>query len=189
MKTLEKEYHVDWLSIAQIPQEMRLVQVPKLRVPRFNDRNFPESLSEERQMVMLYNHLSEHEPQLGNLVVLGDAKKPTAVMLAPSKAGEQTASQVRVRAFSLKGIPEDDWEKLEKDVSAARKDAVDYANLRGNALAIARTLEGRVSVHQETKLLVAVGTEPYVEMVESIVAAHRANTPPPVVNVLSPPGK
>jgi hypothetical protein len=192
MKAVEKCYQVDWLSIAHIPEEMQSIELPTLRVPRYSSYPNgigPSGLEEVRALVVLYNSLAEREPQFGTLLVEGDSKMPSAVMLVPRTAGDSTRSQVRVKAFPIQSIHRPDWKKLTKDITSAREEAADYGNIRGKGLATARLFEGKVSFHDDTKLLVAVGSEPYLEMVESIVAAHKANTFPTVENLAAPTNK
>jgi hypothetical protein len=189
MQAVDKCYQVDWLSIARIPEEMESVQLPTLRVPRYPDGRAPSGLPEVRDLVRLYNSLAGREPKFGTLLLEGDSTKPSAVMLVPSEAGDPIRSQVRVKAFPIQGIHRPDWKKLEKDIDSAREEAVNYGNIRRKGIATARLFEGQVSFHKDTGLLVAVGSEPYLEMVESIVAAHKANQSPVVENLVAPTNK
>ena len=171
IKAVEKDYQVDWLSIADIPDELRQVRVPKLRIPRTG--RGPEWQGEVCHLVPLYNELTEQNPQLGKLVVLGAPWKPSAVMLVPRSASAGAQVQLKVKAFSLTAIHPSDWKRVERDIEEARNDALGYGNRSGNGGATALAIQGTVSIHKDTKLLVAVGTEGYLEMVESVVAAHR----------------
>lgn len=189
MQAVDKCYQVDWLSIARIPEEMESVQLPTLRVPRYPGGIAPSSLNEVRDLVRLYNSLAGREPKFGTLLLEGDSTKPSAVMLVPSEAGDPIRSQVRVKAFPIQGIHRPDWKKLEKDIDSAREEAVNYGNIRRKGIATARLFEGQVSFHEDTGLLLAVGSEPYLEMVESIVAAHKANQRPVVENLVPPTNK
>jgi hypothetical protein len=189
MKAVEKCYQVDWLSIAHIPEEMQSVQLPTLRVPRYAwppPSGYPARQNELAALVSLYNSLSEREPQFGTLVVMGDPTEPSVVRLVPNNAG---GLQVRVKAFSIQRIPEQDWEKLDQDILRARSEAVEFASTIRKGSATARLLEGTVNIHPNTKLLIAVGSDPYVEMVESIVAAHQANQHPVIENLVTPTNK
>jgi hypothetical protein len=124
-------------------------------------------------LVSLYNQLGEQKPELGRLIVKGDLTKPTVVMFVPNKALTDTPPKVKVKAFSIYGINDAERAKLEDDIGRARKEAMEYASrLRGSSGP--RSLEGTVAIHNETSLLVATGTESFVDMVESIVTACQA---------------
>ena len=180
LKAVDEHYKVDWRSIAQIPDEMRYVQVPKLRIPgqahppRPGEPPRPDELT---ALVVLYHRLAERNPQLGNLVVEGDPRQPSVVMFVPEKTSATAQPQVKVKAFSLKGIPEKEWARLSKDIELTRDEGMQYEHVRQYQAGSRSkpTLDGRVSIHNDTGLLVAIGAEPYVEMVESIVAVHQEN--------------
>jgi len=189
MLAVEKCYQADWLSVAHIPEEMDSIQLPMLRVPRYGwppPSGGPSIQGELAALVSLYNSLSEREPQFGTLVVMGDLQKPSVVRLVPNKAD---GPQVRVKAFPIQRIPEQDWKKLDQDISNARNEAVDYASTIRKGSATAGLLHGTVKFHSDTKLLIAVGSDAYVEMVESIVAAHQANQHPVIENLVAPAKK
>ena len=167
MQAVEKRLGADWLSIASIPDFMERVQVPKLRY-----RGEPTTRLGAPELVGLYNRLAERSPQLGTLVVDGDGLKPSFVMLVPNQAWERERPKIKVEAFPIGGLNDSLREKLRVDIEQARREAMEYADYElRDSLAI-RSLEGTVAMHADTKLLVAIGTEPYVEMVASIIAAY-----------------
>jgi hypothetical protein len=178
IEAVEKHFKVDWLSIASIRAEMEQVQVPKLR---FTSRR---GFLPVRQLVDIYNRLAERSPQLGTLVVEGPDDKPWVVMLVPNKTLESEQPKLKVKAFTIRGLSESLREKLRRDIGLAGFQAMEYAShMRGDSVA-RRSLEGSVEIHEDTKLLVAIGPESYVDMVESIVAAYHeqvaaSNRPPP----------
>jgi hypothetical protein len=177
LDAIQRQYNVDWVSVADIPKEMADVRVPRLRINQAslmalghgNDVG-ADSLG---AVVSLYNQLGGQKPELGRLIVQGGLTKPSVVMFVPDKALTDTQPKVKVKAFSIYGINNAERAKLEEDIDRARKEAMDsISHLRGSAGQ--RSLEGTVAIHKETSLLVATGPESFVEMVESIVTACQA---------------
>ena len=175
MAAVEKQFEVDWLSIASIPTEMQQVQVPKLRLtPKPNGNVAPGMDSPVRQLVLLYNSLAEKSPQLGTLMVDGDdPRKPSAVMLVPNKATSVAQARMKTKAFPLRGIPEKDWATLADEIMQMGREATQYEAEMTGGLEASRP--GFVRVHQAAALLVVTGSESFVEMAESVVAAFQAN--------------
>jgi hypothetical protein len=172
---VEKHFNVDWRSIAEIPDQMKYaVRIPKLRVPWQQQihKDRPAEAENVTALITLYNRLAEHRPELGTLVVEGDPLKPSAVMFVPDKTSRNAQSTFKVRAFSLGRIPESDWAKLRHDIAEAYSRAMEFALQTGAALA----MQGSVSIHEDTRLIVATGSEIYVDMVGSIVEAHNASS-------------
>jgi hypothetical protein len=198
VKEAEKELHttkVDWLSIADVPRDMQLVELPKLRFNlRFylNDgrlswsrrrgtsgdwegSNVPMQVQDNlKGLIALYNRVGQEKPEVGHLVVEGDLTKPSLVMLVPDKSGMATQPQVKAKAFSLLGISEKSLGTLQADIDHSQRLAAEYSD----AIRAGRPLgRGFVSIHSSTHLLVATGSEAYVEMVASVLEAYRQNWP------------
>jgi hypothetical protein len=167
MQAVEKHFKVDWLSIASIPDFVQQPQVPKLRYTAG-----PTTAISAHQLADLYNRVSERSPELGTLVVEGDYSKPSVVMLVPNRSREREQPRIKVKAFPIWGLSDSVRDKLRADIEQARVEAIDYAVQRGGDSLAIRSLEGTVAIHSDTKLLVAIGPESYVEMVASIVAAY-----------------
>ena len=177
LDVLQQQYQVDWLSVADIPKEMADVRLPRLRINRGSlmavGHGNDVGTDALGALVSLYNQLGEQKPELGRLIVRGDLTKPTVVMFVPNKALADTQPKIKVKAFSIYGINDAERTRLEEDVGRATKEAIDYAlEMRGSSGP--RSLEGAVAIHNGTSLLVATGTEAFVDMVESIVTACQA---------------
>jgi hypothetical protein len=195
LRAAEKELHatkVDWLSIADIPEEVMVVRVPRLRFDltfmlldgRLSWTRRRASGSDEgmslilqvqdnlKNLVTLYNRLGREKPELGHLLVDGNLDKPTVVMLVPDKSAIATQPQMKVKAFSLAGIPEKSLDPLQDDIRSAQDKAEQYLRRYGRGIG-----PGFVSIHPATHLLVATGSEAYVEMVQSVVEAYRPKVP------------
>jgi hypothetical protein len=122
-------------------------------------------------LIILYNQLGEQKPDLGRLIVKGNLTNPAVVLLVPDKAATDT-SKLKVKAFSIYGINEAARDKLQIDIRNANDEAMMYAERLGGSSF--RGFQGTVAVHNDTSLLVATGTDPFIEMVESIVVATQA---------------
>jgi hypothetical protein len=96
-------------------------------------------------------------------------------MFVPQKSAARQQSEMNVKAFPLRGIPKADWKRIQEDVVQANEEAMKFDARAGAKYGTRTTILGDVSIHEDTNLLVACGTPSFVEMVESIVAAHRAN--------------
>ncbi len=175
MEAVEKQFKVDWLSIASIPAELQQVQIPKLRLTPKPKGNMALGMdSPVRQLVLLYNSLAEKSPQLGTLLVDGDdPRKPSAVMLVPNKTTSVVQARMKTMAFPLRGVPEKDWATLADEIMQMGGEATHYEAMMTGGLEASQP--GFVKVHQAAALLVVTGSESFVEMAESVVAAFQAN--------------
>jgi len=177
LDAVQRQYQVDWLSVADIPKEMADVRIPRLRINQDSLAPILRRTGGESDslgaLVSLYNQLGEQKPELGRLIVKGDPTKPSVVMFVPDKAVTDAQPKVKVKAFSIYGINDAAKAALQEDINRAKKEATEYASrLPGSSGH--RGLEGTVAIHNETSLLVATGPESFVEMVESIVTACQA---------------
>lgn len=177
LSAVQDQYKVDWLSVADIPKEMKDVHIPRLRINQDSLGPILGRAGSESgplgALVSLYNQLGEQKPELGRLIVKGDLTKPSVVMFVPDKAAADRQPKVKVKAFSIYGISDPERVKLQEDIDRAREEAMKYASrLRGSSGL--PSLEGTVAIHNDTSLLVATGPESFVEMVESIVTACQA---------------
>ena len=127
-------------------------------------------------LVALYNSLQQARPELGNLLVEGDLARPS-VVLFHSGAANRT-SDVKMKTFALKGIPVNEWGKLEGELNEQFK-MLDYLNhLTG-------PLGAQALIHKDTALLFVFSPESsYLEAAESLIAAWNANHPTPASEVL-----
>ncbi len=195
LEAVQQQCQVDWSSVAEIPTEMADAHIPKLRIHPGSVGPSPRVEGAGNDplagLVSLYNQLGEQKPELGRLIVKGDLTKPSVVMFVPDKAATDTQPKIKVKAFSIWPITDAEAGKLLEDIERAKGEAMDYASRRGGATGL-RALEGRVAIHKETSLLVATGTESFVDMVESIVNAcltKRARNPVSPMALPAAPGK
>lgn len=188
LEALQKQEGVDWLGIAQIPEALAETRIPALRL---NPTSLEPILRRGGQaapgvkttllqaLIALYNRLGEANPDLGKLVVEGDLSEPSVVMFVGGV--KATVPELKVKAFPLKGIAEKHWSSLREDIANASDDArartdAFYSHLHlikdFNA---AMQFQGNVRINRDTSLLVATGSEGFLEMVESMVNAYQSN--------------
>jgi hypothetical protein len=191
LEAVQKQYKVDWSSVADIPEEMRDVRIPALRINQESLESFERTTGRGPQgrlglannpnqqapldaLVTLYNELGKRKPELGQLVIAGGIEHPSVVMFVPNKAAAKTLPELKVRAFPLMGIAPKYWDRLEGDVAKAADElaALSPAGLSRGQVSRQR---GQLTIHRDTSLLVAYGPDPFQVMVETFVSAYRAN--------------
>ena len=94
------------------------------------------------------------------------------LMLVPDKnaaTGKTEQSATKVKGLPLAGVPEAKWEALMRDIAEARAYGEDAARGSDDNFA------GSTRVQRDSKVLIVVGSAAYLEMVESLVSAHRMN--------------
>jgi hypothetical protein len=196
LDAVQRQYNVDWLSVADIPKEMADVRIPRLRINRealmslgHGDDVGAEALA---AVISLYNQLGTQKPELGHLVVQGGMAKPSVVMFVPDKSLTEARPKVKVKAFSIWGISDPARDTLLEDIERTKKEALDSAE-RQRGASRHRDLEGTVAIHKDTSLLVATGPESFVDLVDSIVTAflvrERARNPSAPNNLPNQPAK
>src|ERR1043166_3153013 len=177
LETVQRQYNVDWASVADIPKEMADVRIPKLRINQASlmavGHGAGDGMAQLGAVVRLYNQLGERKPELGRLVVTGDLTKPFVVMFVPDKALADTQPKVKVKAFSIYGINGAERDQLKADIELARRDATEYASHLGGSSG-QRSLEGTVAIHHPTSRRVPTGPDCFVDRVQSISTGCQA---------------
>jgi hypothetical protein len=171
---LDRHFRTRLVQVLTLPEVLSKTKVPKLRV----------AADDPREVLSVYNRLQS--PTLGQWHYEPDGTTPkppgihtntnvnmNALMLVPDKtvvASKMDRSVMRVKGLALAGVPETKWEGLLHDI----KDAQAYGE-KAVPNGGAAPLEGSIRVQRESMILLAAGTEAYIEMVESLVSAHRIN--------------
>lgn len=189
---LEKHFGVDW-SVAQIPPEMRNVRVPEFRIGdethlinrdtegRDVDSGEAARLTNVGRVVSLYNAIAAKYPAIGKWNAVNadgtrdeDYYRPSIILLSPPAAGNESekAPSMKVKALPLEGIPENQWSSVKRGIEMAQSTANE--DLR-NANPPGELVDGKVSIQAESKTLVVVGTQAYIDLAESVVAADYKN--------------
>ncbi len=165
---LDRHFRTRLVQILTLPETLSRTKVPKLRV----------AAEDPREVLTLYNRLQS--PTLGQWRFEPDVaaqKTPgtnmNVLMLVPDKsmvAGKMERNATKVKGVALGGVPEAKWEALLRDIDQAKVYGDDAAS-KG----LGDAFVGSVRVQRDSKVLIVLGSEAYLEMVESLVSAHRTN--------------
>ena len=160
---MDQHFRMRLHEILSVPHALVHAQGPKMRLTTENPA----------EPLMVYNRLGD--PFLGRWVWEGAIDPSTNVhvlTLVPDKsvAGTLQKPAGRVKALALAGIPKHKWRSLEEDIDAARKVASGQADKESGAAP-----EGEIHIQPSSKVLIVSGSDEFIAMVESVVAAHRSN--------------
>src|SRR2546425_218101 len=81
-----------------------------------------------------------------------------------SVAAVKMERRSKVKALALGGVPEAKWKALVMDVDVARELGRNMAERLGG-----EQYDGDINIQSESKILIASGSEGFIEMVESVV--------------------
>jgi hypothetical protein len=177
LEAVQKKFKVDWSSVAEIPEGMESIQIPKFRIDIVSE--ISRDYQPLKEIVRLYNKLGDEKTELGKLIVEPEYNpaNPSIVMFVPQKSPVRQPAEIKVKAFPLRRILKEDWKKIREDILRASEEAMSFDGHIGVKYGTRSTIVGDVGIHEDTSVLVAYGTPSFVDMVESIVAAHQANAP------------
>jgi hypothetical protein len=160
---LDKHFRTRLVQILTLPETLSRTRVPKLRV----------AADDPREVLNLYNRLES--PTLGRWRFEPPQHIPgtnmNVLMLVPDKSAvaDKIERSTKVKGIALAGVPEAKWEALMRDIDQAR--AYGEVATKGSSDAF----EGSIRVQRDSKVLIVAGSAAYLEMVESLVSAHRMN--------------
>jgi hypothetical protein len=155
---IDRHFRTRIQQILSIPSSLTRASVPKMKVVA----------EKPTDPLWVYNNLQD--PALGQWKWEGPATDPSVMALVPDKdAPAFKKSGALVRAFSIGGLPKDSWGSVESDIAAAGDVAAKVTP------ETAEEYKGTIHIQPESKVLIAGGTDTYVNMVESVIAAHLAN--------------
>ena len=149
-------------QILSIPSALTRAHVPKMKI----------ATDKPADALEVYNHLQD--PMLGQWRYTGpagDPWDPSVLALVADKDVALSKTGARVKALSLRGLPENTWKNLAEDVEVAQMTGMKEAERMGGD-----RCEGAIRIQKESKILIASGSQAFIEMVESVVAAHRDNS-------------
>ena len=164
---LDRHFRTRLVQILTLPETLSKTKVPKLRV----------AAEDPREVLTLYNRLES--PTLGQWRFEPDVNQKAAgtnmnvLMLVPDKnTGATTTGRTatRVKGVALAGVPESKWETLMRDIDQAKAYGEQIA-ARGSG----DEFIGSIRVQRDSKIMIVAGSDAYLEMVQSLVEAHRVN--------------
>ncbi len=157
------------------------MRIPEFRLERkewFRDPRQTLTTSSAIGVVELYNEIATKYPAIGTWSFAGDRDEnyyhPASVMLSPPPRDKAAAGGpgLMVKAMPLNGISDKKWQALEADIANAKDQADDHQRRLNSA---GPGLDGTVSIQRDSKILVIVGNEAYIDMAESVVEAYVKN--------------
>ncbi|HTB62044.1 MAG TPA: hypothetical protein VK737_00535 [Opitutales bacterium] len=177
LDAIRDHYGVDWDNV-QIPPELQ-----NARVPAFRESNDPEDFNAASDcpvlaIVQLYNSIANHMPGIGHWDFNGDIYHPSIAFLVPdAKAAASPTKAIKVKALPLEAFADSDGKKLdEAKIGSLLKD-IDATAAQATKVTAGTVadLTGNVSVQSDSRILVVIGTQSYLDLVESVIAAHLEN--------------
>jgi len=174
---MNAHFEVDLRKLAtiEVPEN---THVPKMRVSSRLDNRFRRIGRHTHSIefvLQAYNALAEGgRPELGKWFVWNEGQTkgelPGIITLA-ARRQENGANALKVRAFSIKGFSEEQRKKIERAV----REAQDISSILRQEMGVPSTESprGHLNYHADTDLLLAFGSEAFLEMTESIVEEYR----------------
>jgi hypothetical protein len=166
---LDRHFRTRLVQILTLPETLSRTRVPKLRV----------AADDPREVLSLYNRLQS--PTLGQwrfepagVATNTPGTNMNVLMLVPDKSvvnGKMEQNVTKVKGVALAGIPEAKWEALKRDIAEAKRYGEEEA-----AKGAGDVFGGSVRFQRDSRVLIVAGSVAYMEMVESLVSAHRMNT-------------
>ena len=153
----EKQFKVDWLAIATIPNEMENVQVPKLRV----------RVGQPEELLKLYNRLGEENPAFGKWHWEGKVAGPSVLMLVPVGrvvAVTNTEPPAELIVFKLKYIGGKNLATVAEALSAA-----DEVSQRTERREGRTPVPARVIIDERTGSLLVTASAGSMTLMKSVV--------------------
>jgi hypothetical protein len=164
---MDRHFRTRLVQVLTLPETLSRTKVPKLQV----------AAEDPRDVLKLYNRLQS--PTLGQwrYEPTPEAQKESTtnlnvLMLDPDRsvvASKAEQNLTRIKGVPLAGVPFEKWSDLLRDIESAKAHGEDLAKTSGEVLS------GSVRIQRESKILIAAGSASYLEMVESLVLAHRTN--------------
>ena len=155
---MDKHFRTRLGQILSIPSSLARAHVPKMKI----------ATDQPEDALKVYNYLDD--PMLGQWKYTGPSDDPAVLALIPDKQVALTRTGARVKALPLSGIPVSKWKVLQEDVQAARDAGMGMADKLGG-----ERYDGDIHIQRDSKILIASGSEGFIQMVESVLAAYRTN--------------
>jgi len=180
IEQVKRHFGVDLFDVAtiEIPVTTR---VPKMRVTRQpGNEHYPHL----RDVLEAYNSLSDHGlPRLGKWHMAGGSiDRPDIVTLTGENSWSRAAITLKLRAFSIKGLSSEEREKLIRTVGEATEHlSHEWTRFSEIPEMEEPTITGNLRINESTDLLLATGSETYLEVVEEVIREYRSqrHTAPP----------
>jgi hypothetical protein len=161
---LDKRFHVKVRERATITVPLQTM-VPKMRLgPPCSERN----------IMGMYNDLSAHGfPELGLWYWTGEFSNGLPGVLTLSGSSTNSLNSVKLRAFSMKGLSEEQ----RRNVMEAIGEAVSILQGAQQRNGSSQLAGGGLRFSPATELLLVWGSEPFLDAAEAVVKEYRQTQP------------
>jgi len=174
IREASSQFHLPWLGIVTLPvPDPNTVPDPNIiDVPPFN-----VFVQQPSDILNMYNELARDDESLGVWQWEGDPGNPDSLMLDVPRARtpNRSGADMKVKAFSVAGIHSTKWDALNNAIEEAAMRAQEYMVRRHETVG---GLEGICRIDSDSRVLVAIGQQSYIDMVESMVSSFATNFPP-----------
>jgi len=187
-RKLGQQFGTNFLDIMDVRgEEADRLRIPKMKIKFYGDLDS----TDWTKVLKLYNQISEEgnsfvgkwifTPPGPRFVSEGKgtyALPPQTLIFVPPRPAAGVEGAIQVRAFPIRGMPQERLKELIALVNQeSRRMQEDIASGQLPAGQDTSLAQGRLSLHQESDLLIAVGGKAYVELVKTVVDAYFVNYP------------
>jgi hypothetical protein len=162
IRALDLHFRTRLIQILTLPETLRGASVPKIRI----EANDP------KEVLTVYNRLDN--PELGKWHYEPESPSSSTnlgvLTLVPDKAvvtADLQKNSVLVRAFPIADISTNKWDNLVQSIGETKEMA------RSEGIS---GMVGRVYIQRDLKVLIASGSDAYIQFIYSMVSACRDNS-------------
>lgn len=188
-RKLGQQYGTNLLDILEVRgEEAYRLQIPKIRHKFYGEWDYIDWT----RVLNLYNQISEEgngflgrwiftekrQPRFVSDGTVTRALPPETLIFMPPRPAAGGEGAIQMRAFPIRGMPADRLGQLKEIIEQeSRRMQNEIASGQLPAGQDVSLAQGRLSLHQGSELLIAVGGKAYVELVKTVVDAFFVNYP------------
>jgi hypothetical protein len=188
-RKLGQQFGSNFLEMLVIRDE----DADRLQIPKIKNRFLGSDMASTdwTRVLKLYNQISEEgNGSMGKWIFSPEGPRwvsdgtntfalpPETLVFVPPQPAGGVGGAIKVRAFPIRGMPKDRLVELQGIIEQeSRRMQEDIASGRLPAGQDISLAQGRLSMHQGSELLIAVGGQSYVELVQAVVDAFFVNYP------------
>jgi hypothetical protein len=187
-RKLGQQFGTNFLDILDVRGE----EAARLPIPKMKHKYYGQwDHIDWSRILKLYNQISEEgngflgkwiftptQPRFVGDGTVSRALPPETLIFMPPQPAGGVEGAIKVRAFPIRGMPSERLKKLteiiEQESRRMQQDIASGQLPAGQDIALA---QGRLSLHEGSDLLIAVGGKAYVELVNTVVDAFFVNYP------------
>ncbi len=170
LKAIDAYFLAYYQQVASIPPEADEVRVPKIQLNLKSANGSQRKYA--RDVLNLYNTIAASQPALGKWIVEGvNGLQPDLLMFVMSQPAV-AAPSLRARSLSLSGIPRELWDKMPGEIAELNDNPAALA-AKVDPAGAPRRFVGSVQLSPGAHVLLVIGTQDYIDLIDSFVAAKR----------------